>query len=773
MADDYKAAPEPDKAKGKPKADAGKICRTALERYHRWTEREQDNVDQAYEDLSFYAGDQWPADIVAERQTERRPVLTVNRLPQFVHQVTGDMRQMKPSIKVVPVDSRGDKETAETIAGLIRYVENRSDASAAYMTGADSQVVCGIGAWRVTTEYASESTFNQEIRIMGVDDAVGIAWDPDSSLPTREDAKWCIVPVDISREAFEDQYPDSPVEDFENIDTKHCAGWFDKDFVRVAEYWLKKPIKRKLALMADGAIVDLTDKEPKEIEEATRAAKRVEDRPGFKVCRYLITAAHILEESEWPGLHIPIVPVLGEEIRIGTKIIRKGLVRDAKDPQRRYNFFITAQTETVALQPKAPFMATEKQVEKYQDIWRTANTKNHPFLVYTPDSMAPPPTRVQPPVSSQGIAEGIALAVEDMKGVIGIYDAGLGKQSNETSGKAIIARQREGDVATYLYPDNWIRAIKRTGTIIMDLLPHVYDTERKIRIMGEDGKVDLADINKPVGVVEIDPETQEPVETERVMNDVTVGAYDVVLDSGPSYTTKREEAKESMTAFIQSAPDVAPVIMDLYAKSQDWPLADEIGERFESIAPPAVQKLIARKKQEQGDAPPPQEPDPAQQMQQAAMQVELEGKQLANEKTKVEIAALARDLQAGGTPQEQGDPLAPVKAQGEMQSQAIAADKGTLEVQILGLKVVEQELKNEILRTQLDGQQMGVQQGQETHQIKVAQAATGMQHQDEDHQAGMAERLTGLRHGEESHEMSKEAQAAKLKAMERKPEARA
>jgi hypothetical protein len=680
---------------------------------------------------------------------------------------------MKPSIKVVPVDSRGDKETAETIAGLIRYVENRSDATAAYMTGADSQVVCGIGAWRVVTEYASESTFNQEIRIMGVDDAVAIAWDPDAVLPSREDAKWCIVPVDMSRESFEEQYPDFPVSDFDELPKAVTAGWFDKDMVRVAEYWVKKPIKRTLALMADGAIVDLTDADPDEITEAKATAKRVEKRDGFKVCRYLITAAHVLEESDWPGMHIPIIPVLGEEIKIGTRLIRKGLVRDAKDPQRRYNYFVSAQTETVALQPKAPFMATEKNIEKYQELYGTANTKNHPFLVYTPDPAngGAPPQRVQPPVSSQGIAEGIALAVEDMKGVIGIYDAGLGQKSNETSGKAIVARQREGDVATFLYPDNWIRAIKRTGTIVMDLLPHVYDTERKIRIMGEDGKVDLADINKPVGVVEYDEEGNE-TEVEKVQNDVTVGAYDVVLDSGPSYTTKREEAKESMREFIQSAPDVAPVIIDLFAKAQDWPLADEIGQRLELMAPPQIQKMLAQKKQEDGEPmPPPEPPSPEQEFQMAMAQAELENKQLTNAKLKTEIATTAQALQAG-VPGEQGDPLTPVKAQGEMQAQAIAADKGTLEVQILGLKVVEQELKNEILRADLEGKQIGVQQGQEAHGLKMAQGETGLAHQQEQHHAGMVEQFAGLERGEETHEMSKEAQAAKLEAMKRKPEPR-
>jgi hypothetical protein len=778
MAEDYKpdAAPAGDDKKGGD--DDGKICRTALERYHRWQEREQANIDAAYDDLTFYAGEdysQWDPAELARRIDEKRPVLQANRLPQFVHQVTGDMRQMKPSIKTVPVDSRGDKETAETIAGMIRYVENRSDASAPYMSGADSQVVCGIGAWRVQKEYANESTFNQELRITGVDDAVAIAFDVDATLPTREDGLWTIVPVDFSREAFTSKWPEAPVEDFETLNNNaHAVGWFDKDMVRVAEYWVKKPIKRTLALMPDGAIIDLTDKDADEVAKTKAIAKRIEKRDGFKVCRYLITAAHVLEETDWPGLFIPIIPVIGEEVKIGTRVIRKGLVRDAKDPQRRYNYFITAQAETVALQPKAPFVGTVVNFEKYEEEWADANNKNFAYLPYTPDPLngGGPPQRQAPPVRSEGISEGISLAAEDMKGTIGIYDAGLGQRSNETSGKAIMARQREGDVATFLYVDNWSRAIKHTGKILIDLIPHVYDTERKIRIMGEDGKVDLKDINKPVGMIETDEDGNES-EVEHVMNDVTVGAYDVVLETGPSFSTKREEAKESMKEFIQGAPETAPVIMDLYAKAQDWPLADEIGKRFEAIAPPQVQKLIANQKKESGEEmPPPEPPSPEQQMAQAAAMEELKGLQLDNQKKEAEIAEIAQRLQAG-QPVEQGDPLTPVKAQGEMQAQAIAADKGTLEVQILGLKVVEQELKNEILRAQLGGQHMGLQQGQEAHEIKQAQAATGLQHQQEDHQVATAERLTGLRHGEDSHEMAREGHEAKLKQMAQKPESRA
>lgn len=757
--DEYKQ-PEAKKAQ----KDDGEVCRKAMDRYARWHEREEKNTNAAYEDLAFCFDDQqWHESDLQSRKDEKRPVLTVNRLPQFVHQVTGDMRQMKPSIKVVPVDNRGDKDTAETIAGMVRYVENRSDASAAYMAGADSQVAAGIGHWRVTKEYAAESTFNQELRIMGVSDGIAVAWDPDAELPTREDAKWCIVPVDMSVEAFKETYPEAPLEDFDDAAEAKTLGWYDKDFVRVAEYWVKKPIKRTLALLPDGGIDDLTDEPEERIAElkTTVPGVRVEKRDGFKVCRYLITASHVLEGPiDWPGMHIPIVPCIGEEIRIGRQVVRRGLVRSAKDSQRMFNYFCSAQAEVVALQPKAPFIGTEKNFEKYEQEWAEANTKAHPFLPFQPDPAngGQAPQRIAPPVSSQGITEGIQIAVENMKGVIGIYDAGLGQRSNETSGKAILARQREGDIGTAHYIDNWSRAIRRTGQILIDLIPHVYDTERMIRIMGDDGKVDLKWINKPQGMQQTDPMTGEASQA-KIENDVTVGAYDIVLETGPSYSTKREEAKESIKEFMQAAPDTAGVMLDLYAKMQDWPLADEVAKRYEAIAPDPVKKLIAQQKQESGEEEKIMQPSPQEQMamqaQQAAMQLDLENKSLVNEKLKAEINKI--NSEAGMAGQQAGDPTMPIKMQAESQKVGIAAEKAGREIRILDQTIEQNDIKTQIMLADLAAKQTGIQQSAEKHDAEMVGRNVDLMHSD----AEMAR-------GDETHQ-------AKLAQMKQKPkpEARA
>jgi hypothetical protein len=536
---------------------------------------------------------QWPVTQKTEREGEGRPVLQINQLPQFVHQITGDIRQMRPAIKVVPVDSQADEKIADMRAGLIRYIENRSDAQAIYFRAADSQVACGIGHWRVITEYADNSTFNQEIRIAPIEDGVAVLWDPDSNLPTKEDARYCFVPVDMSRAKFKQLYPKIVPTEFADAQWAHNSDWCTDDHVRVAEYWVKEPTKRLLALQKDGAIADITDADETKRAFYMSQGARIEERASTKVVRYLISASDVLEgPEEWPGRYIPVIPLIGEETRIGRKLIRSGIVRNAKDPQRMSNYFHSAHAETVALQPKAPFMVTETNIAKYQATWELANRKNFPYLPYEPDAKngGAAPQRVQPPVSSSGVLDGLSMAREDLRSVIGIYDASLGKQSNEISGRAILARQKEGDTGSFLYIDNFSRAVRQTGSIINDLIPHVYDAERTIRIMGEDGKIDVLEINKASG---LRPESGETI----FDHDITVGSYDVVAEMGPSYNTKQEEAREGMTAFVQAAPEAGSLILDLLAKAQNWPMSEDISKRLRAVLPPKIVMMESMEKQ--------------------------------------------------------------------------------------------------------------------------------------------------------------------------------
>lgn len=665
----------------------------ALERYQRAYDREKDNIDEAYEDLRFRRGrpeDQWPAEELNKRRG-KRPILTVNQIPQFIRQVTGDIRQIRPSIKVVPVDSNADPEVAEIESGMIRYIENRSKAKHIYTTAADSQVACGIGHWQIVTEYAQTNTFNQEIRIAGIEDGVAVLWDPDASDPTKADAQFCFVPTDMSRAAFEKRWPGKVPSELLSGDTAF-RNWVTDDFIRVVAYWVKKPIKRTLVLFPDGAIDDITDQVdemPREVAAwYQQQGARIEERDSYKVCRYLMSATEFLEgPSDWPGMHIPIVPVIGEEVRIGRELYRHGVVRYLRDPQRMANYYDSAATEVIALQPKAPFIGTDKMFEAHLDFWESANTENFPYLPYTPDTKAPgaKPERMPPPVGSTGIQEGLVRSVESMYRVTGIYPSALGAKSNETSGKAIEARKVEGDVGTFVYIDNFSLAVQRTGEIIVDLIPHIYDTERRVRIVGEDGRERLEAINKTTMVGG----------QEKVQFDVTVGAYDVVVETGPSYSTKRQQARESMTEFVRAVPQAAAVSGDLIAKMQDWPYAEDFGERLEMILPPEIQAKLKEKKREdeQGQQPTPEEmqemqaQQAQQQMQQQMLQMQMAQAEAATRKAIADAEKAEAEAQEARAKAQGVDPLAERKLEADLQ---LERERFEFDKQ---LKLMDHELK--------------------------------------------------------------------------------
>lgn len=628
------ASAKPETKEARPR-DA--VISLAMKRWHRADSADRENRVEGYQDLEFLEvpGAQWTPEAKAMRGD--RPCLEFDRLGTTIAQITGDIRQMRPAIKVVPVDSRGDPETADVIAGMVRYVENRSDAPAAYFAAADHQVAAGIGHWKVVTEYGSDSTFEQEIRIVPVPDGIGVRWDPDAILPTREDAKFCFVPVDMAREVYEETYPDQPASDLGDGDLieRNLGDWATADTVRVAEYYVKTPVTKTLALMPDGEIVDLTDKATEDHAEKLAAAEaagaRIERRPGHKVERYLITATDVLEGPDLiPGRFIPVVPVIGVETQIGKRRVRRGVIRKAKDAQRAYNYARSTQTEVVGLQPKAPFMATVAQIKGYEEVWNSANTDAHPFLPYNHDPQAPGmPQRVQPPVASTGLAEVTREAAEDIKAVTGVYDASLGARSNETSGKAIRARQQEGDVGSFVYIVNFSRAIRHTGSIVTGMIPHIYDTARTLRIVGEDGKVDLVDINQVQGLAD----DEQPL--AKIKNDVTVGAYDVAMEMGPSYTTRREAALDGMLQLVGAAPQLAPLVLDLLAKAQDWPMADKIAKRIRTMLPPQIQ---AEEAQESGEPPPP--PMPPSPQEQAAMAAQERQQQIETGRQELDMAKL-------------------------------------------------------------------------------------------------------------------------------------
>jgi hypothetical protein len=495
-----------------------------------------------------------------------------------------------------------------------------SDADVAYDTACENQVAYGEGYIRLLTEYENANSFDQNIKIGRVRNSFSVYMDPTIQDPCGSDAQWCFVTEDLMLEDFERMFPDAqPVSSLQaqSVGNESYAPWLSVDTIRIADYYYVEHEKAVLHLYYGN--VSAMKGSPEDQQMMMNGMKpiksRIVDVKKVKHCK--INGFEVLESNDWAGDWIPVVRVVGNEFEIDGRIHVSGIVRNAKDAQRMYNYWVSQEAEMLALAPKAPFIGYGGQFEGYEQNWKTANTTNWPYLEVNPDvtdgqgGPLPLPQRAQPPMASSGLLQAKLGASDDIKGTTGQYDSSLGATSNERSGKAIMARERQTDTGTYHYVDNLARAIRHITRQIIGLVPKIYDTQRVARIMGEDGEPDSAKIDplqaEPVKKI-VD---QNGIEIDKIYNP-SVGTYDVMVTTGPSYMTKRQEALESMGQLLQGNPQLWSVAGDLFIKNMDWPGAQEMAKRFA--------KTIDPKLMDDGDK------DPA--LQAAEQQMQAMGKEM-------------------------------------------------------------------------------------------------------------------------------------------------
>lgn len=568
-----------------------KLLARIRKRLDRAIKVESDNRKSAVEDLKFKKGDQWPADIQAQRNFDKRPCLTINKIPTFVHQVTNDLRQNRPSINVSPVGDKGDLEGAKMYRGLIRSIERASAADIAYDTAVTGACDCGFGYFRILTEYEDDDGFDQVLVISRVRNQFTVYLDCDRQQPDGSDSKWGFVTEMLPRDEFKEEYPWADEMPF----TQGGVGdgtkpWIDKDTIRVAEYYEIKIERKPLVKLSNGwtgwkdqisdDVQALIDEEHVEI-----IAERMSHSPV--VWWYKVTAMDVLEYGPTVFRWIPIVPVIGDEIDIEGKVTYSGIIRNAKDPQRMYNYWKTSETELVALAPKAPFVMEEGQVEGHEPQWKKANTTSYPYLLYKGTNLngtpAPAPQR-QPLVGSPaGIVGAAAGAAQDMMATTGVRFDGTpsNERATDESGRVMQEIRRNSDLGSFHYADNLARSLRHAGRILVDAIPKVYDQRRTLTILREDDKDEMImlDPGAPKGV----GEGKQPNGKAIKIFNPNVGKFGVTVTVGPSYATKRIEASESMLAFTRALPNTAVVIADLIAKNQDWPGAEEMATRLAKV----------------------------------------------------------------------------------------------------------------------------------------------------------------------------------------------
>jgi len=632
------------------------VLDTAKERFRLGLDADAENRNLALEDMEFRSGKQWPDDIKNSRALDNRPCLTINKVAQNVHQLTNEQRQNRPAIKISPFDNNADIESAEVFQGLIRSIENCSNADTAYDVGFDASVTGGRGYFRLVTEYSDPMSFNLDAKIKTIHDPHSVVLDPTYKEPDGSDADWGFVFEDLSIDDFKAKYPKSEVaRDTFNFDDNLKSRWYAENTVRVAEYFNKELHKENLVLLPDGSTAlekDLkslseNDKEAlfltdELIEELCESKETCRETMIPKVMWYKINGEEILEETEWPSKWIPIFPIHGEEMHVNGQRIFQGIIRQSKDSQKMYNYWATCETEAIALAPRVPFVGAEGQFEGHENKWNQAHLKNFSYLEYKPTTLAngdvaPPPQRQFGGVNVQAITQARMLSSDDLKASSGIYDASLGNRSNESSGIAITRRATQAQVSNFHFVDNLSRSIRHLGRCLVDIIPKIYDAERTVRILGEDDEERIVTLNAIF---------QEQGKAKHY--DLSVGKYDVNVSVGPSYTSKRQEAVESMIQMSQYNPRIAESASDLMVKNMDWPGAQEIAERLRKTIPP---ELLDDKSKE---PIPPQAQAQIQQLSQLSEQLteklneaqdQLDNKTLELEsKERIELAKIDKDL---------------------------------------------------------------------------------------------------------------------------------
>lgn len=583
------------------------------------------NREAAIDDLKFVGMDQWDPVVRQSREAQGRPCLSINVLPQFIGQVVGDRRINKTQIKVVPTkDATVDMANARS--GLIKSIENYSRAERIYDMACEDQVTCGISAWRVALEYADDDVFEQDIRLKFIPNPLGVVWDFMSIDPTGRDARHCWVNDTIPRRDYDARFPNNPAPSQlgDGMTEQYYWQWFTTDTVQITEHWRIIERDRTLALLTNGKTLDVTDMDPSEYMQEVQLNPRTQ-QPYIRDARrkyaqmHLVTGNDILEGPyELPITRLPIIKVEGRVVRVAEDRVRYGLVRFAKDSQRLKNYWRSTSAEMIALAPKAVWIAPSDAIQGREADFRNANNDGDSLLIYNKNASLPP-QRVDPPPVATAVLNEANMCQQDIKDTTGLHDASLGVKSNEVSGKAILARQREGDVATVIYHDNLNSSIQESGDVVNQLLGYCYDTVRVLRTIGDDDKAKLIAFNDFANPDSVD---------------LSVGKYDVEIVTGPSYTTQRIESAEAMMETLQVAPQLMGIAGDLIIAAQDWPKSVEIAERVKKSLPPQLTE-------EEGAQPDPQQ----QAQQQAAMALAAQQLQQQQQMQQIEMAKQQAELE--------------------------------------------------------------------------------------------------------------------------------
>lgn len=598
-------APDPNVVALRRLGTADNVLEEARERFTACAEWESSFRKKFVEDCKFAAADtyngwQWPDEIRKTRDLSDRPCLTMNIVRQHNLQIENESRRNKASARVLGLGNGATQESANVVKAIIRHIEYTSKAQRnAYTPARHYQVAGGVGWWRITTDYESNDSFDQEIYIQGIPDPLSVYMDPDCQRLDCSDARYAFVFSLLPRDLVLSLVPNYP---WDTAAPKTPIGIapgesfnLEKDHWMVAEYFRQVPRQDKLLSFVqrgERMSVRASTMSAEMREELMRDPLTMSRNIVDKVIEWkLIVGDQIVDETIWPGKYIPLIRVLGEQHIVGGLLDRCGHTRAMQDAQRMFNYNASGSVEFGALQSKTPWVAPAAAIEGLEGVWNTANTENHSVLPWKhvdddfPDKDIPAPQRIEPPTSSPLYNDGMKSAFEWMMMTSGQYANQQGQMGNERTGTAIQERLQQGETSTYHFQDNYEDALVYTYQQIIDLIPKIYDTRRVKHIMADDGTEMEVDIDPRAAQAYTQEMNYQNEVISRVFNPA-MGKYDVAAEIGPNMTSKRKEAVESLTLMLTEAPALTGIIGDILLRNMDFDDAQEAAMRLKRMVPP-------------------------------------------------------------------------------------------------------------------------------------------------------------------------------------------
>jgi len=611
---------------------------------------DHDNREKAREAQLFVSKRDGQWEVYWWNNNINKPRYTFDMTSPIVDQIAGELEQADFDIVVSPAGGNATKDAAEIYDGIIRNLETISNASMTYSAAGRGMVTCGYDAWRVVQKFADDNSFEQDLLVEPIGNAIDRVWfDPSAQLQDCSDARYCFVLHPIATSEYRARWPEGS--GMSVSDDREGDAYYDKaEVVVIGELLYVEEEMRELVLMSNGQVHEVNDDFEMIRDEllmlGVREVRRRE-RKYKKVCSRLFDANGWLEDDKDTAFcYLPVVPVFANFKILENKIIYYGAVEKLMDSQRVLNYSLSREIEEGALAPRAKWWMTMAQAAGHELQIQTLNTNADPVQFYNPDPNAP-----GAPQQSGGaqINPGLRNISESMRGIIGMsagmFASNMGDNPGLQSGVAIERLQNKGDNGTHKYFRALEIAISHTGRILVSTIPKVYDNERQMRLMYEDGTLEMKPINQEV----IDMQTGKVVK----VNDLSVGTYDVVCKAGPSFRNRQEQTLRTMLDLAQVDPSILQLGGDLFLRNVVSPVADALAERrraqmlAQGIIPESQmtdeeKQQMAMAAQSQGQAQ-----DPNMVLAQAEMlKAQAQQQQAQNDAMKIQLENMKLQIQA-------------------------------------------------------------------------------------------------------------------------------